>query len=165
MSKQNSNPLDRFRGTLDYELANAEMDFTDTLETLMQRRGVNNSELARRIETSPAYITKILRGSTNFTLETMVKLVRALDGELHVRACAKEDQARWFHAIPDQLRIQRQKRNLAQDPASPNPRRPRPTQNRPDRRSNPGSKIQTQAREIRHPGAGSLDRTGYGQAD
>ena len=99
MSKQNSNSLDRFRGTLDYELANAEMDFTDTLETLMQRRGVNNSELARRIETSPAYITKILRGSTNFTLETMVKLVRALDGELHVRACAKEDQARWFHAI------------------------------------------------------------------
>lgn len=99
MSKQNYNPLDRFRGTLDYELANAEMDFTDSLETLMQRRGVNNSELARRIETSPAYITKILRGSTNFTLETMVKLVRALDGELHVRACAKEDQARWFHAI------------------------------------------------------------------
>jgi len=99
MSEQNAYPLDRFRGTLDYELANAEMDFTDSLETLMQRRGINKSELARRIETSPAYITKILRGSTNFTLETMVKLVRALDGELHVRACAKEDQARWFHAI------------------------------------------------------------------
>lgn len=94
-----TNPLDRFRDTLDYELANVEMDFTDSLESLMQRRGVNKSELARRIETSPAYITKILRGSTNFTLETMVKLVRALDGELHVRACAKEDHARWFHAI------------------------------------------------------------------
>ncbi|MBU1188511.1 MAG: helix-turn-helix transcriptional regulator [Gammaproteobacteria bacterium] len=99
MSEQNTNPLDRYRGTLDYELANAEMDFTDSLETLMLRRGVNKSELARRIKTSPAYITKILRGSTNFTLETMVKLVRALDGELHVRACAREDQARWFHAI------------------------------------------------------------------
>ena len=99
MSEQNARPLDRFRGTLDYELANAEMDFTDSLETLMLRRGVNKSELARRIETSPAYITKILRGSTNFTLETMVKLVRALDGVLHVRACAREDQAGWFHAI------------------------------------------------------------------
>ena len=99
MSQKQSNILDRFRDTLDYELANVEMDFTDSLEALMQRRGVNKSELARRIGTSPAYITKILRGSTNFTLETMVKLVRALDGELHVRACAKEDDARWFHAI------------------------------------------------------------------
>ena len=99
MNQTQSNALNRFRDTLDYELANVEMDFTDSLEALMQRRGVNKSELARRIETSPAYITKILRGSTNFTLETMVKLVRALDGELHVRACAKEDDARWFHAI------------------------------------------------------------------
>lgn len=99
MSQKQSSILDKFRETLDYELANVEMDFTDSLEALMQRRGVNKSELARRIETSPAYITKILRGSTNFTLETMVKLARALDGELHVRVCAKEDDARWFHAI------------------------------------------------------------------
>lgn len=99
MSQKQSNILDSFRGTLDYELANVEMDFTDSLESLMQRRGVNKSELARRIETSPAYITKILRGSTNFTLETMVKFVRALDGELHVRAVAREDDTRWFHVI------------------------------------------------------------------
>jgi predicted transcriptional regulator len=89
MSQKQSNPLDRFRETLDYELANLEMDFTDSLESLMQRRGVNKSELARRIGTNPAYITKLLRGSTNFTLETMVKLVLALDGELQLRAWAK----------------------------------------------------------------------------
>jgi len=94
MSQKQSNPLDRFRETLDYELANVEMDFTDSLESLMQRRGVNKSELARRIGTSPSYITKILRGSTTFTMEMMVKLVRALDGEIHVRAHAKEDNAR-----------------------------------------------------------------------
>lgn len=99
MSQKQSKILDSFRDTLDYELANVEMDFTDSIESLMQRRGVNKSELARRIETSPAYITKILRGSTNFTLETMVKLVRALNGELHLRACAREDDARWFHAV------------------------------------------------------------------
>lgn len=99
MNPKQSKILDSLRDTLDYDLANVEMDFTDSLESLMQRRGVNKSDLARRIETSPAYITKILRGSTNFTLETMVKLVRALEGELHVRACAKEDDARWFHAI------------------------------------------------------------------
>jgi transcriptional regulator with XRE-family HTH domain len=96
MNHQQANSLDRFRNTLDYELANAEMDFTDALEDLMRRRNVNKSELARRIETSPAYITKILRGSTNFTLETMVKLVRAVEGRLHVRVCGTEDDVRWF---------------------------------------------------------------------
>ncbi|MGY6588645.1 MAG: helix-turn-helix transcriptional regulator [Wenzhouxiangella sp.] len=115
MSTKQSNVLDSLRDTLDYELANVEMDFTDSLETLMQRREVSKSELARRIETSPAYITKILRGSTNFTLETMVKLVRALDGKLHVRACAKEDKAKWFHVVqcgPANVEPTRVRRNI-----------------------------------------------------
>ncbi len=115
MSTKQSNVLDSLRDTLDYELANVEMDFTDSLETLMQRRGVNKSELARRIETSPAYITKILRGSTNFTLETMVKLVRALDGKLHVRAFAEEDKAKWFHVVqcaPANVDSTRVRRNI-----------------------------------------------------
>ena len=59
---------------MDYELANVEMDFTDSLEALMQRRGVDKSELARRMGTSSAYITNVLHGSANLTPETMVKL-------------------------------------------------------------------------------------------
>ena len=94
MPQTQSNVLDPFRNRPDYELAHVEMDFTDSLEDLMRRRGVNKTELARRTGTSPAHITKILRGNANLTLATMVKLVRALDGELHVRACAKEDNAR-----------------------------------------------------------------------
>lgn len=92
MNQKQSNVLDRFRDTLDYEVAKVELAFTESLETLMQQRGVNKSELAKRIHTSPAYITKILRGSTNFTLETMVKLVRALDGELTVEARGKPNK-------------------------------------------------------------------------
>jgi transcriptional regulator with XRE-family HTH domain len=106
MSKKHLDILDDLRATLDYEVAGVEMDFTESLEELMARRGVNKSELARRIGTSPAYITKILRGGTNFTLETMIKLVRALEGQLNVRVCAAEDNTRWFHAIrnPEQAR-------------------------------------------------------------
>jgi transcriptional regulator with XRE-family HTH domain len=42
-------------------------------------------ELARRLGASPAYVTKILRGKVNFTLATMVRLSRAVGGELHVQ--------------------------------------------------------------------------------
>lgn len=92
MSEALRNPLDRLRNGLDYELAGVEMDFTDALEELMKRRNVSKSELANRIGTSPARITRVLRGGTNLTLETMVKLVRALDGQLHVRVCGAADE-------------------------------------------------------------------------
>jgi len=112
MSKKHVDILDDLRATLEYEVAGVEMDFTESLEELMARRGVNKSELARRIGTSPAYITKILRGGTNFTLETMVKLVRALQGQLTIRVCGAEDDNRWFHAIRNAEQARAQPRTM-----------------------------------------------------
>jgi transcriptional regulator with XRE-family HTH domain len=42
------------------------------------------AELARRLKTSRAYITKLLQGSANFTLESLVKVARALDCSVSV---------------------------------------------------------------------------------
>jgi hypothetical protein len=39
-----------------------------------------------------AYVTKILRGKANFTLETMVRLARALGAELRVQIATEADQ-------------------------------------------------------------------------
>ena len=72
-------------------------EFTEDLYELMEQRGLNKTQLAEKINTSPAYITKVLRGNTNFTIETMVKLVRALDGQLVVKAAKKEDELCWVN--------------------------------------------------------------------
>ena len=45
----------------------------------MEHRGVTRSELARRLKVSPAYVTKILRGHANLSLESLAKLAFALD--------------------------------------------------------------------------------------
>ncbi len=45
----------------------------------MENRSVSRSELARRLNVSPAYITKILRGNANLSLESLAKLAFALD--------------------------------------------------------------------------------------
>ena len=58
------------------------LEFTEELVRAMEHAGVSRSELARRIDRSPAYITKLLRGSANFTLASMTKLALALDMEL-----------------------------------------------------------------------------------
>lgn len=45
----------------------------------MENRGITRSELARRLDVSPAYVTKILRGHANLSLESLAKIAFALD--------------------------------------------------------------------------------------
>lgn len=84
----------------DYWVAGAILEFTENLVREMDRQGITRTELARRLGATPAYVTKILRGKVNFTLATMVRLARALEGELHVQltgpaqAAAKRAHAR-----------------------------------------------------------------------
>jgi transcriptional regulator with XRE-family HTH domain len=68
----------------DYWVAGAILEFTEGIVREMERQNVTRTKLARRLGTTPAYVTKILRGKANFTLDTMVRLARALDTELHV---------------------------------------------------------------------------------
>lgn len=45
----------------------------------MESRGVTRSDMARKLDVSPAYVTKILRGHANLSLESLAKLAFALD--------------------------------------------------------------------------------------
>jgi|HubBroStandDraft_1064217.scaffolds.fasta_scaffold859649_1 hypothetical protein len=58
-------------------------NFTEDLLARMAKRDMNNAALAAAADVSPAYITKVFRGSENFTLETMSKLALAVG--CHVR--------------------------------------------------------------------------------
>ncbi len=69
----------------DYWIAGTVQEFTEELCRLMEEQKVSRTELARRLGTSPAYVTKILRGNANFTLATMGKLARALGAEVRLR--------------------------------------------------------------------------------
>jgi ribosome-binding protein aMBF1 (putative translation factor) len=63
----------------------ASIEFTHDMVASMRRLGISRSELARMIEVKPAYVSKLLRGTTNFTLTTMVKIANALGCELRCR--------------------------------------------------------------------------------
>ena len=70
------------------------LDFTEGLHKIMEVNGVSRSELARRLGVSPAYITKVLRGNVNFTLDSMVRLVRAAGGEVSLQVAPKAQKKR-----------------------------------------------------------------------
>src|SRR3990172_3535844 len=55
------------------------LNFTESVFEQMQRRGISQAELARRLGKSEAYVSKILRGTANFTLKSMDKIARALE--------------------------------------------------------------------------------------
>jgi len=65
------------------------LGFTEALYVTMQEQGVTRSELARRLGTSQAYITRVLSGNANFTLRTMSKLAFALGMQLDVGLSAQ----------------------------------------------------------------------------
>lgn len=67
-------------------------EFAIDLSRLMRSSGVSRAVLARRIGSSPAYVTKVLRGEANFTMLTMVKLARALDAYVDVTVSSKKSQ-------------------------------------------------------------------------
>jgi transcriptional regulator with XRE-family HTH domain len=60
------------------------LDFTEALYMAMEEQRVTRVELARRLGTSQAYITRVLSGHANFTLKTMAKLAQALGLQLEV---------------------------------------------------------------------------------
>ena len=81
--------------SVDYWLAGPVTDFTEDLCRLMNERDVSRAELARRMGTSRAYITKLLGGNANFTLTTMVKLAMAVGGAVHVHISDQRAVTRW----------------------------------------------------------------------
>ncbi len=72
------------RQTHAYRAEGASIRFTEDLVAAMKSSGLTRSALAERIGSSPAYITKILKGETNFTLDSMVKIANSLNCELTI---------------------------------------------------------------------------------
>src|SRR3954464_3236270 len=79
------------------------VEFTEDLCRLLQEKGLSRADLAKKIGTSRAYVTKLLGGNANFTLATMVKLAFALDGAIHVHIADMRAVTRWTDQIPVQL--------------------------------------------------------------
>jgi transcriptional regulator with XRE-family HTH domain len=88
--------LDTARKRERYWLETAKLGFSVELNRLFNRSGMSQVELATKIGTSPAYITKVFRGDTNFTIETMAKLANVFDGELRIQITPKYAREHWL---------------------------------------------------------------------
>lgn len=74
----------------DFRLETMIYSLTEQISIKMDEKNVNRSALAEKMNASPAYITKILQGSSNFTLRTLLKLADALGQDLILEFKSKQ---------------------------------------------------------------------------
>jgi plasmid maintenance system antidote protein VapI len=96
------NPIERAKGRDRFWVETAILEFTEEVSARMQTLGVNKSQMADRLQVRPAFITKLLRGNNNFTIETMVKACRALDADLRTHLQPHGATSRWFDVLKQQ---------------------------------------------------------------
>ena len=77
--------LRRATNSADYWTQVAIRTFVRDLSNRMAEKDMNKAALAQRIGASPAYVSKVMRGDANFTLETMTKLAMAVGGKVQAR--------------------------------------------------------------------------------
>ncbi len=89
----------------EYWAEDAKIEFAVAIEQAMNQHGINRKQLAQRLNTSPAYVTKLLRGDANLTLASMAKTAHAMGTRLHIHLAPENHRVHWFDVIsPDQPR-------------------------------------------------------------
>lgn len=104
-----SSSLERFRQfihearqSVDFWVDGPITEFAEDIWRLMEEQKVSRAELARRLGTSRAYVTKLLGGNANFTLQTMTKVAMALGATVHVHVADQKAITRWIDELPSE---------------------------------------------------------------
>jgi len=93
ISKALKGLVDKARASDAYWIEAAKLHFAVSLDQQRQRSGLTYKSVAEKLGTSAAYISKVFRGDTNVTLESMVKLARATGGRVEVRVVDEQAAA------------------------------------------------------------------------
>ena len=107
MSKSFGQLYAKLESTPAYQAEKLAVSFLAELNAFMQTHGLSNAELARRAGVSPAYITKVFRGPTNLSIETLTKLADAVGCKVHLHLANHGADVRWFDVF-QQRTVQRE---------------------------------------------------------
>lgn len=99
MTKTLKERLNQIRKTHGYRVEKSKLEFVRGISRVMEHKNINNAELARRMDKSPSYITKVMRGDCNFTMDSMVKIVHALGSSIHIHVADSRADVRWVEAF------------------------------------------------------------------
>ena len=73
----------------------AKINIAEQIAQALRREDVSKAELARRLNKSRAYITQILQGGANFTIESLVRIALTLNCDFDFRLKPKSFIQSW----------------------------------------------------------------------
>jgi transcriptional regulator with XRE-family HTH domain len=73
-----------------YWVESMRFDFVEEVERMMEERGVSRAELARRLDSSPAYVTQMFKALFNPTLLTLAKVALAFDARVELKLVPRD---------------------------------------------------------------------------
>lgn len=65
------------------------VDFAVSIDKAIKDQHLTRKDVAKKLHTSPAWVTKVLRGDVNLTIESMAKLCEAVGFELEFKIVDK----------------------------------------------------------------------------
>jgi plasmid maintenance system antidote protein VapI len=77
--------------------------FVEELLTLMKEQGINRTELAKRMGIGSPRVTAMLNGSSNFTLETLIRAGHAVGASLQQTLVPEGATGRWSVYREDEI--------------------------------------------------------------
>jgi transcriptional regulator with XRE-family HTH domain len=83
------------------------LEFTEEMLARMKERGIKKSQLAVALGAKPAFVTRLVSGHNNFTLETMVRVARALQCEFRCHLQPAGTKACWIDVLKDEPALPR----------------------------------------------------------
>jgi len=95
-----ANKIDRYAEDTEFLTEEAILDFTEKLVAKMLELQVTRAELARRLDVSKTFVTRLLNGNSNMTIKTMVSIANVLECRLNLDIYNKEYRAVTLYA-PD----------------------------------------------------------------
>lgn len=85
VSKKIQDRINESKKTDGYWVEKAKLDFALELDKFRKVSGLSGRTLAEKLGTSAAYISRVFRGDTNLTIESMVKLARATGAKVEIK--------------------------------------------------------------------------------
>ena len=113
----------RFDKDPEYWVEEMRFAFSDEVGRVMEERGITRAELARRLNTSPAYVTRLFRAMFNPTLSTLAKVAVALDARIKLELVPNDEPAKAKPSRQSTARTRRKTRPRSEFVAADGPRK------------------------------------------
>lgn len=93
--------MEGLRDDVEFLLEEQKIAILEEILAIMEKQNISRADLARKLKTSRAYVTKLFRTDINFTLRSMVQIAHALNARMSCHLHSHDARAEWLDIYPE----------------------------------------------------------------